>query len=103
MVSTNCPMVSTNCPMVSTNCPMVSTNCPLALPQNGCRQSIVLYLRRWKAAYLPLSSYIFLTCETCNPLYIGISENRREVYQHFVFSRSSSPTPGQNPPISESK
>ncbi len=34
--------------MVSTNCPMVSTNCPLALPQNGCRQSIVLYLRRWK-------------------------------------------------------
>ena len=38
-----------------------------------------------------------------NPLYIGISYNRREVYQQFYSSRSSNSAPHQNPTISESK
>ena len=50
--------------MVSTNRPMVSTNRPFVLLLQYRRQSIVLYLPPLKSGYLPLSSYIYLTCET---------------------------------------
>ena len=43
---------------------MVSTNRPFVLLQNLYRQSNVLYLPPLISGYLPLSSYIYLTCET---------------------------------------
>ena len=36
----------------------------MVLQQKHCKQSNVLYLPPLTSGYLPLSSYIYLTCET---------------------------------------